>query len=67
MTKQQLFEAIGLAKPEYLAESEDYRAEKPAWRRYAALAACAVLAVGLFGFWKFVTTGAGSAGPATPM
>lgn len=67
MTRHQLFEAIGLAKPEYLAESEDYRAEKPAWRRYAALAACAVLAVGLFGFWKFVTTGAGSAGPATPM
>lgn len=51
MTKQQLFEAIGLAKTAYLEESEGYRGSRNrAWMKWAALAACAVLVVGIAGF-----------------
>lgn len=48
MTKQELFEAIGLTKQTYLSESEDYHAVKHhRWVKWAALAACAVLVVGI--------------------
>ena len=51
MTKQELFEAIGLTKQTFLSESEDYHAVKHhRWVKWAALAACAVLVIGIGGF-----------------
>lgn len=64
MNEQQLLRAIGSAKPEYLAQSEE--AEKKAahpWKRWGALAASVCLIVGLgAAAFAFVTRGA----PSTP-
>ncbi len=47
MKKEDLFEAIGEIDEKSVHRAEKYRA-KPAWVRWAALAACAALLVGVF-------------------
>ena len=46
MNEQQLLRAVGDAKPEYLAQSEETKKAAQPWKRWAALAACACLIVG---------------------
>ena len=63
MNEQQLLRAVGDAKPEYLAQSEETKKAAQPWKRWAALAACACLIVGLgAAAFAFVTRGASSGG-----
>lgn len=67
MNREQLMDAIGNAKAEYLEQSEHPRKRKPNGWKIAALAACACLAIGLAGFALLVFTPAGSSAPAQDM
>ena len=67
MNEQQLLRAVGDAKPEYLAQSEETKKAAQPWKRWAALAACACLIVGLgAAAFAFVTRGASSTPEASP-
>ena len=67
MNEQQLLRAVGDAKPEYLAQSEENKKAAQPWKRWAALAACACLIVGLgAAAFAFVTRGASSTPEASP-
>lgn len=66
MNEQQLLRAIGDAKPEYLAQSEETKKNAQPWKRWTALAACACLIVGLgAAAFAFVTRCASSAPEAS--
>lgn len=67
MNEQQLLRAVGDAKPEYLAQSEETKKAAQPWKRWTALAACACLIVGLgAAAFAFVTRGASSTPEASP-
>ena len=67
MNEQQLLRAVGDAKPEYLAQSEETKKTAQPWKRWTALAACACLIVGLgAAAFAFVTRGASSTPEASP-
>ena len=65
MNLEQLLQAIGSARPDYLEASENVLRRKKLhpWVKVTALAACAVLAIGLAGFAMLVLTPAGSSAP----
>ena len=63
MKKEDLFEAIGEIDGQSVQRAENYRAaRKPAWVRWAALAACIALLVGAFAAVPLLKNGTGGFG-----